>query len=417
MRGKILVGIVLLSSSLFTACNKADTSAQASAPPPTPVQVQTLQNTTLEDSTEYVGTLQAEQTVNLMPQTNGRIEVILVKPGDRVTQGQPLFRLTPEQTAPQFQSAQANVNAAIASRNTALQQLRVAQSQLASAQAQYDLANVTVRRSQFLVGQGAVAQSVADQNIANLKTQTSNVKTARDQVKAAVAAIDQANANIRAARANAASARVALDLKQVTAPIAGSVGNITLKVGDYVTTGQALTTINQNNNFDLQIPIPLNHAAQLRPGIAVQLLDPNTNDRLGTGNIYFVATQADPTVQTILTRARFPNSSGRLRDAQYVKARVIWQEKPGVLVPTEAVLPIGGQNFVFVAANKTDNGKTQLVAHQVPVTLGNIQGQSYQVLKGLKPGDKAIVAGVSKLKEGAPIALQDKAPQSPQSQS
>jgi multidrug efflux pump subunit AcrA (membrane-fusion protein) len=78
-----------------------------------------------------------------------------------------------------------------------------------------------------------------------------------------------------------------------------------------------------------------------------------------------------------------------------------------VLVPTTAVTPIGGQSFVFVAEDKTDDkGKAQTVAHQLPVTLGNIQGQSYQVLKGLKPGDRVIVSGVARLRDGAPVAPQ-----------
>lgn len=422
MRGNLLAILLLLSSSLFTAC-KANNSAQASGPPP--VQVQTLQNSTLQDSVEYNGTLQAEQTVNLKPQSDGQITAILVKPGDRVQPGQPLFRLTPNQTSPQFSSAQATVNAAIAARGTAVQQLQVARSQLASAQSQYDLAGVTANRSKFLLSQGAVPQATVDQDVTALKVQANNVKTARDQVEAAIAGVKQAEANIRKAQADAEAARIGVDLKQVSAPIAGSVGNITLKVGDYVTTGQTLTTVNQNGNFDLQIPIPLSRSGQLRTGLAVQLLDPTTRQELGNGSIYFVSpqstnsaqstvtqgsssTQVNAPDQTIVTRARFPNPNGKLRDGQYVIARVIWQTKPGVLVPVEAVSPIGGQNFVFVAVNKTDDkGKTQTIAHQVPVTLGNIQGQAYQILKGLNQGDQVIVSGISKLKEGSPVAPQE----------
>jgi RND family efflux transporter MFP subunit len=184
------------------------------------------------------------------------------------------------------------------------------------------------------------------------------------------------------------------------------VGDFGLEVGDYVTTGQVLTTVNQNNSFDLQIPIPINHAVQLHPGLLVQLLDPTTNRPLSTGSIYFVSPQTNSSVQSVATRARFSNANGRLRDSQYVKARVIWSTRPGILVPTEAVSPIGGQNFVFVAQNSTANGKNQMVASQVPVTLGNIQGQSYQVVSGLKAGDRVIVSGVQKLRNGAPVTLQ-----------
>jgi RND family efflux transporter MFP subunit len=372
------------------------------------VQVQALKNGTLQDSIEYIGTLQAEQTLTLSPQTAGQITEIPVQPGDQVRKGQIIFRLTPNQNTPEVASAEANVNAAIAAQSTALKQVQAARTQVASAEAQYNLAKVNNDRLQYLARQGASAQSNADQALATLKTQEAAVQNARAQLEAAQASYDQAGANVQKAQADANTARVGLNLTQINAPIDGSVGNITLKPGDYVTTGQALTTINQNNLFDLQIPIPINYAGQLRSGLTVQLLDPTSGNQLGSGNIYFVSSQTNTNNQTIQTRARFPNSNGTLRDGQYVRARVIWKTQPGVLVPTEAVSPIGGQNFVYVATNKTDNnGKTQTVAHQVPVTLGSIQGQSYQVLQGLNPGDKVIVSGISKLKDGAPITPQE----------
>jgi len=370
------------------------------------VQVQTLQSGTLQDSTEYVGTLEAEQTVNLKPQIDGRIDQILVRPGARVNQGDVIFTLSLDQTAPQVNSAQANVNATIAARNTAAQQVRVANSQLASAQSQYELAKTNNDRYQYLARQGAIDQATADQYATNLKVQADAVRQARDQVKAAQASLNQADANVRKAQADTETARVSLNFKQVVAPIEGTVGNITLKSGDYVTTGQTLTTINKNNLFDLQIPIPLSRSGQLRTGLGVDLLDPNTGDQLGRGIIYFVSPQADSTSQVIQTRARFSNEGGKLRDSQYVRARVIWKTSPGVLVPTTAVTTIGGQNFVFVAENQTKDGKQQTVARQVPVTLGSIQGQSYQVVKGLKAGDQVITSGILRLRDGAPVAPQ-----------
>jgi multidrug efflux pump subunit AcrA (membrane-fusion protein) len=75
-----------------------------------------------------------------------------------------------------------------------------------------------------------------------------------------------------------------------------------------------------------------------------------------------------------------------------------------VLVPALALTTIGPQNFVFVSQEKSTDDKTEVVARQVPVTLGQMQGQSYQVVSGLKPGDKVIVSDILKLRDGAPIA-------------
>lgn len=402
MKHHPLLFSLLLVPLLATGCQKGD-SAKAGGPPPANVQTLTLGNGVLQDSTEYVGTLEAEQTVNLKPQIDGRIDQILVRPGTRVQQGQTIITLSLDQTASQVRSAQANVNAAIAARNTAAQQLQVARSQLSSAQSQYELASVNNNRYQYLAQQGATNQATADQYATNLKVQRDAVRTAQEQVGSAEAGLKQADANVRRAQADTQTARVSLNFKQVNAPIAGMVGNITLKPGDYVTTGQTLTTINQNNFFDLQIPIPLSHSGDVRTGLVVDLLDPNTGNRLSSGRVYFVSPQADPTAQVILTRARFTNNNGMLRDSQYVRARVIWKTQPGVLVPTTAVTTIGGQNFVFVAEEKNADGQQKTVARQVPVTLGSIQGQDYQVLKGLKTGDRVITSGILKLRDGAPV--------------
>lgn len=398
-----IIGTLLLLSTLVTACGKGQDTAKASAPPPSSVQVQTLQTKVLEDSTEYVGTLQAAQTIQLVPQIQGRIRQVLVNPGAQVKQGDPIFLLDPDVTLPQVKSAQATVSANIAARNTAAKQLQAAEAALTSSQAEYQLAQVNNARYQYLAQQGAVGQATAQQYATTVRVNLAQVNQNQAQVNAARAALAQADENVRKAQADLQTAQVSLNFKTVAAPISGTVGDFTLKTGDYVTSGQVLTTINQNNFFDLQIPIPINRAKQLRVGLPVQLLDPTTGEQLSSGNIYFVSPQTNANAQSISTKARFPNANGKLRDSQYVKGRVIWSTTPGVLVPTVAVTPIGAQNFVFVAQEKTVNGKNQMVAHQVPVTLGQIQGQSYQVLRGLKPGDTVIVSGILRLKEGSPI--------------
>ncbi|MBW4695734.1 MAG: efflux RND transporter periplasmic adaptor subunit [Lyngbya sp. HA4199-MV5] len=400
-------GALLLLSLGIASCSKSEDSAKASGPPPSQVQVQTLRNETLQDSIEYIGTLQAENTVQLVPQIQGRIGQILVQPGTRVDKGDPIFILNPDDTLSQVKSAQSTIGVNLAARNTAAKQLQASKSALASAQAQYELARVNNIRYQQLYREGAIGAATADQYATTEKTALATVRQNQDEVSAQQAAVDQADATVSKSQSDLDTAQVSLDYKRVVAPISGSVGNITLKPGDYVTAGQTLTTINQNGSFDLQIPVPLSKAGQVRTGLTVELFDPNSGKQIGTGKLYFVASQTSAADQSILTRARFANDGNKLRDAQYVRARVIWSSKPGVVVPTTAVTPIGGQNFVFVAEEKTDDkGKTQTVAQQLPVTLGNIQGQSYQVLKGLKPGDRVIVSGVAKLRDGVPVAPQ-----------
>lgn len=411
------LSLVLLTCLLTTACSKPEPKA---AQPAVPVQVKTLSGGSLQDSTDFVGTLEAEQAVQLKPQIEGRIEQILVQPGDRVEKGQVLFTLSPDQTVPQYNSAEASINAAIASRQTALQEVEVARAKATTAKAEYDNAKLNAERARYLLGQGAIGAYTADNAYTAAVAAQEAYAAAQKQVVAAQSKVNEADAQIRQQQANAASSAVPVEFKQVVAPITGTVGDINVKPGDYVDTGHPLTTLTDNSAFDLKIPMPLSRANQLRPGLPVKLLDPTSGNQIAAGNLYFVDTQADPSAQSIMTRARFSNTTGKLRNSQYVKARVIWNTSPGLLIPTTAVTTIGTQSFAFVAEpskeGTAENGQPQMIARQVPITVGNIQGNDYQVVSGLKSGQQVITEGVLRLRDGVPIHVQEsKAIRSPAS--
>ena len=99
-----------------------------------------------------------------------------------------------------------------------------------------------------------------------------------------------------------------------------------------------------------------------------------------------------------------------LRSSQFVRARIVWQTRPGISIPVTAVLRISGSYFVFVAEDAkgpaAGGGGPGLVARQRPVKLGPIAGDNYVVLDGLKPNERIVVSGVQKLADGAPIAPQ-----------
>ncbi|MEH2136033.1 efflux RND transporter periplasmic adaptor subunit [Nostoc sp.] len=211
---------------------------------------------------------------------------------------------------------------------------------------------------------------------------------------------------MRQAQASTAASQVNLNFKRVVAPITGVVGYFPVKIGDYVNTGQTITTITQNDSLDLNLSVPSNRLNQLRTGLPVELIDPTTQKLIGNGAINSISPSVSSDQQSILSKARFANSQGRLRDGQYVRARVIWNRQPGILIPTAAISRVAGQSFVFVTENKTVNGKQQQIVHQRLVRLGDIQGTNYQVLSGLKSGETIVTAGILKLREGAPIQPQ-----------
>jgi len=321
-----------------------------------------------------------------------------------------------------------NREAEISSRNAALQE---ALANVALAQKNYE-------RAVFLVRQGAQSKQDLDNQSNALAVAKANVDSRRKQKEAAIASRDQAVAQvsaaqsaydnavknvasaeeqIRGAEANVNSQRAAVGQAQaqlssigkdlaftiVKAPVSGIVGSFNQKkVGDFLNTGEVLTTITNNDAFNLNIAIPTEYREQLRLGLPVEAI--NKDSKPGVrGVITFISPQVNQNTQSILAKVTFKND-GSLRDDEYVKVRVIWDRLPGVLIPTTAVTSLGGQKFVFVAeSSKTPEGQESLIARQKPVQVGTIQGQAYQVTGGVTPGEKVVLNRILDLRNGSPI--------------
>ncbi|MEH1925920.1 efflux RND transporter periplasmic adaptor subunit [Nostoc sp.] len=387
----------------------------AKAPPPLPVKVQTVESSQVQSTSEFVGTLEAQERVSLQPQIQGRIERIFVASGDRVSKGTPILSLSLDQTTANVSSAIATVNSNRAAVVTAQAQLEQQQANEVKAAADVKLQQVQFQRTKMLVTEGAQARQELDIAQNNLDAAIATLNAAKKQVNASQASVKQAQSNVQQAQTQVASNQVNLNQKQVVAPLDGIVGDFSVKVGDYVNIGGALTTITKNDALDMRISVPSNNAAQLRRELPVQLLDANTGKRLTTGGINFISPQVS-TSQSILVKARFANSGGKLRDGQYVRARIVWSQQPGILIPTQVVSRIGGQNFVFVveedkskekvAQEDKSKEKPQFVVHQKPVKLGEVQSDAYPILEGIKPGDRLAVSNILKLRDGVPVQPQ-----------
>ena len=393
--------------------NQAKPAPQA--PPPLPVQVETLEPGQIRSTGEFVGRLEAQERVSLQPQTQGRIERILVSNGDRVTQGTPIMLLSLDQTQANVTSAVAGVNSSQAALATAEAQLAAKQADRTKAAADVKLQQSNFRRTRYLVEQGAQTQQQLDTAQNNLDTTIATLDAAAKDVNAAQASVKEAQSNVQQSQAQVAANQVNLSQKQIVAPIDGMVGDFSVKVGDYASVGQTLTTIIKNDAFNMRISVPSNNVAQLRLGLPVELLDGNTGERLTTGSLSFISPQVDSSAQSILVTARFGNTDSKLRDGQYVRARIIWSQKSGILIPSQALNRIGGQNFVYVAQEEqSKDGKSQVVVHQKPVKLGEVQGDQYPVLEGIKVGDRIATSNILKLRDGVPIQPQSASAQ-PQS--
>lgn len=196
------------------------------------------------------------------------------------------------------------------------------------------------------------------------------------------------------------------DLNPITTPIDGIVGTIQHNPGDFVIVGEEITSVTQNQVLEININVPLEQAPELKLGLPVEIVDLQGN-AIANAKIDFISPSADVSKQSVLVKAVF-NNNGMFRDGSSVRARIIWSTQKGILIPTDAVSRIAGKTYVFVAKRaEPANFSDLFVAQQRPVELEARQGESYQVLSGLKPGDILITSGILNLADGTPVELEN----------
>lgn len=426
------LGILVLL--LISACGA---SPRGFGRGPVSVEVASLNLTTIEDSSDFIATLNSRQSITLKPRVTGQVSQILVKQGDTVAEQTPLMVIDPSQQAATVQSNEAQVataRAEIASREAALQSAQAGYESakaLLSAREATRLERVSAlnlqrrdaQRDRELFNAGVISQRVLEIRINNLEGAEAALKSLDEEINAQKAIVNEAKARIAQAEADLNAARqrlqqfqsnslreqVALQFHQITAPFAGQVGNIPVKVGDFVNSTTELMTLTQSDQLEVEIAVPVDRASQLKEGLAVKILN-DENQTIGDGEIFFISPTVNPQSQSVLVKAVFDNKDRKLRQDQLVRVRLVWNSRPGLKVPVTAISRQAGKTFVYVAEEMTEAGKTKTIAKQKKIEVGKIIKNQQEVLSGLQPQDKLIVAGIQFLTDGAEITIQKDKP-------
>ncbi len=369
-----------------------------------PVKLSVPRTATIDVSSDFVARLESRQSVRLQPQVSGRIARVYVASGDRVAAGAPLIQIDPAQQQATLSSRLAQVESSRADLESAQAQRRSLEALRNANRSNLRFAEQEYQRFSALAAEGASTRQNLERARNALETAKATLAQTEADIRAQQAAIARAERQLQQFQASAAEQQLELQYFTVSAPFAGNVGDIPVKVGDYVSPASVLLAVTQNETLELKIPVPIERAPQLRVGMPVQVLDARGQPKI-TSNISFIAPSADAQTQSVLVKALLDNASNVLRSEQFVTARVIWEKRPGLLVPTSAIARLGGQNFVFVTEMQKAPGQAapKLVARQKPVTLGRIVGNDQEVLEGLKPGEKFVVAGILQLQDGVPV--------------
>ena len=306
-----------------------------------PVEVAKVEQRTMVNSVQAVGTWRANESVVIRPEIDGRVTRINFSEGARVKKGQLLIGLDDSIYAAELKQAEAR---------------------LALGRSNYS-------RATTLKKQGYGSEQERDQTASELQ-------------------VNQAEVALAEAR---------LEKTNILAPFDGVLGLRLVSQGDYLKTGQDIVTLWDLSQLKVDFRLPEATLSEVQVGQQIALsLDAFPEQRFN-GEVHAIDPQIDLNGRSLLVRARIPNESGKLLAGQFARVTLILSRRENTLfVPESALVPQGKQQFVY----KVEGGK----AVWSEIVTGQRQGSQVQVTEGLSAGEEVVTAGHLKLQNGMDVS-------------
>lgn len=238
--------------------------------------------------------------------------------------------------------------------------------------------------------------------------------------------LDNAEAAAQASAAQVQKAEAVLQQRQLRAPFSGTIGIPRIDKGQYLSPGTIVATLQDIETMRADFTVPEQQLGNLKIGQPVRLSLNNDSEEF-EGEITGIDPKVDPSSRLVSVRARIDNTSGKLTPGQFVQVRVILPEEDSVIsLPQTAVVTSLYGDYVFVArkpenAGEDEEGEKKLEARQIFVQVGRRSGNLVEVRSGVEPGEIIVTAGQNRLSNGTPVAIdntinpgssQDSGPQS-----
>ena len=406
-----LLVLVAIAAALAASMGCARSSRGATTPPPLQVQVVQVEQKDVPVYREWIGTLDGLVNADIKAEVSGYLTQQAYTEGTFVKQGQLLFQIDPRP----FQASLDQAKGQLAQAEGQLEQARAQQLQ---AEAQVAVAEANQRRTQLdvdrytpLIQQQAITQQDFDNAVQNNMAAKAQLQSTKAQVATAKAQIVASGAAVESAKAAVETAQINLGFTRVTSPIDGIPGIAQLQVGALVSPASgAMTTVSTVDPIKVyftpseQEYLDLNRRFPTEAARQAHLHDRQFELILADGSVYphigkfdFADRQVDVRTGAIRIAALFQNPENILRPGQYGRVRTsISIQEGALLVPQVAVIDLQGTHQVAVV----DGGN--MVRIQV-VELGETIGKEWIVQKGLKPGERVIVEGIQKVRQGMQV--------------
>jgi len=355
--------VMLTATALFVAglgfvkfrqIQSAIAQGAAFQPPPEAVTTIVAHQEEWSASLSSIGTVAAVQGVTVSADLPGTVERIAFESGTAVKEGEVL----------------------------ALLDTRQEQAQLTAAEAQRDLARLNFERMRGLLNERVISQSE----------------------------FDRATAEQRQGDARVGEIRAAIARKTIRAPFSGVLGIRRVNLGQYLSGGDALVTLQSLNPIYVNFGVPQQSSSQIRVGRTVRITSDSLPGVEFSGRVTAIDSIVDEATRNIQVQATLANPGGKLRPGMFVQAEAgVGSGSTIVALPASAIsyAPFGDSVFV-VTDLKNPAGQSYRGVRQQFVKLGPARGDQIAVTSGVKPGDEVVTSGLFKLRNGAAVVVNNK---------
>ncbi|WP_297093670.1 efflux RND transporter periplasmic adaptor subunit [uncultured Draconibacterium sp.] len=362
--------LIVIAATLLVSCAQK----QQSQAPSLQVKVVDVVQKDVVEKVDFVGQVYGYQDISIRARVAGFLEGIHFSEGLPVKKGQLLYTID-------AQPYEAEVAAK--------------QSQLAEAKSQFAKAQSDLNRYKPLAESNAVSQADLD---------------------GAQVQFEAAESQVKAAEANLEIAQIQLGYTKVYSPINGIIGKSIARVGDLV--GQAplvvLNTVSKTDVIHVDFFLPENQYLQVvnylggteqlyqeseEHSNVLELVLADNSIHKYKGAINFIDRGVDSKTGTILIQTRFPNPDLLIRPGQYAKVRIPLRHQNAIVIPQKCVKELQGQYSVFIVNSDNKIETRQIVS-------GGKVGDMWLIKEGLKPGDKVLIEGLQKVRNGMPVVAE-----------
>jgi membrane fusion protein (multidrug efflux system) len=315
------------------------------APPPTPVIVAAARVQPMEDRVEALGTLRANESVNLTASVTETVTAIHFDDGDTVPAGKVLLEMTSAEEHALLEEARALVE---------------------EARSQF-------QRVQSLATQGTASRSLLDERRREWET----------------------------ARARLTGIESRLADRLIRAPFTGVLGLRNISLGALVEPGDLITTLDDIDQMKLEFPVPSTYLGTLQTGLPITATARAYGDREFLGNVTSIDSRVDPVTRSIMVRAVLSNPDHALKPGLLMQVELLKNPRDAVVIPETALVPLGEAQYVLVVDEAQDN-----LVERREIRTGARRPGEVEVVSGLQAGEKVITHGTTRARPGQNVLIQ-----------